>query len=102
MTTKTVDLVVKVPETLQRRAKAIAHLRGETVADVVRSVLVEYVARGEENDKTALAGENDSTAEDAYFAQAVLARIAEGAPTYSHDEVWEEIKRLEAAGDLPD
>lgn len=35
------------------------------------------------------------------FANDVLARIAEGAPTYSHEEVWAEIEQREAAGELP-
>ena len=102
MVTNTTNLIVKVPEMLQWRAKAIAHLRGETIADVVRDALVDYVATGEEDAKAVLAGERDSDAEDTYFVQTVLARIAEGAPTYSHDEVWREIERLEAAGELPD
>jgi hypothetical protein len=32
----------------------------------------------------------------------VLKRIAEGAPMRSHEEVWETIDQLEAAGELPD
>ena len=102
MAANTTNLVVEVPEMLQWRAKAIAHLRSETIDDVVREALVNYVASGEEDAKAALAGEGDSDAEDAYFVQRVLERIAEGAPTYSHDEVWAEIERLEAAGELPD
>ena len=41
-------------------------------------------------------------ADDAQFAVTVLNRIAEGAPTYTHDDVWEELSRREAAGELPD
>ena len=37
-------LTVKLPETLRRRAKAVAALRGDTVSEVVRAALVEYVA----------------------------------------------------------
>ncbi len=88
MTTTTVNLVVKVPLALRRQAKAAAVIRGETVSDVVRQALAEYVARVEEED-------------DIQFVDAVLQRIAEGAPTYDMEEVWEELDRLEAAGDLP-
>lgn len=88
MTTSTVNLVVKVPLALRRQAKAAAVIRGETVSDVVRQALAEYVARVEEED-------------DIRFADAVLQRIAEGAPTYDMEEVWEELDRLEAAGELP-
>ena len=88
MTTSTVNLVVKVPLALRRQAKAAAVIRGETVSDVVRQTLAEYIARVEEED-------------DIRFADAVLQRIAEGAPTYDMDEVWEDLDRMEAAGELP-
>jgi predicted DNA-binding protein len=88
MTTSTVNLVVKVPLALRRQAKAAAVIRGETVSDVVRQALAEYVARVEEED-------------DIRFADAVLQRIAEGAPTYDMAEVWEELDRMEEAGELP-
>lgn len=88
MTTSTVNLVVKVPLALRRQVKAAAVIRGETVSDVVRHALAEYVARVEEED-------------DIRFADAVLQRIAEGAPTYDMEEVWEELDRMEAAGELP-
>lgn len=88
MTTSTVNLVVKVPLALRRQAKAAAVIRGETVSDVVRQALAEYVARVEEED-------------DIRFADAVLQRIAEGAPTYDMEEVWEELDRMEEAGELP-
>lgn len=88
MTTSTVNLVVKVPLALRRQAKAAAVIRGETVSDVVRQALAEYVACVEEED-------------DIRFVDAVLQRIAEGAPTYDMEEVWEELDRMEAAGDLP-
>jgi predicted DNA-binding protein len=90
MAVETVNLVVKVPVTLRKRARAVAVLRGETVSDVVRKALAEYIARSE------------SAPDDLRFAEGVLARIAEGAPTYAHDEVWAEIERREAAGELPD
>lgn len=88
MTTNTVNLVVKVPLALRRQVKAAAVIRGETVSDVVRQALAEYVARVEEED-------------DIRFADAVLQRIAEGAPTYAMEEVWEEMDRMERAGELP-
>lgn len=90
MAADTVNLVVKVPEVLRRRARAMAVLRGETISDVVRTALADYIARAE------------SASDDMLFADRVLARIAEGAPTYSHEEVWAEVQRREAAGELPD
>ncbi|MBK7202102.1 hypothetical protein [Candidatus Amarolinea dominans] len=78
MAAATVNLVVKVPEALRKRARAVAALRGETIAVVVRTALADYVARAE------------SEPDDMRFANDVLARIAEGAPTYSHEEVWTE------------
>ena len=39
----TVSLIVKVPETLRRQAQAVAKLRGETVSEVVRAALKDYI-----------------------------------------------------------
>ncbi|MFZ2488958.1 MAG: hypothetical protein WAZ19_12670 [Anaerolineae bacterium] len=82
MTGSTVNLVVKVPVDLRKQARAAAVLRGETIADVVRTALATYIAR---------AGEDDTA-----FARRTLARIEAGAPTYEHVEVWAELDRLEA------
>ena len=41
--TATVNLVVKLPAPLRKQAQAVAKLRGETVSDVVRMALREYV-----------------------------------------------------------
>ena len=90
MAVDTVNLVVKVPLTLRKRARAVAVLRGETISDIVRTALADYIARAE------------SAPDDLRFADKVLARIAEGAATYSHEEVWAEIEQREAAGELPD
>ncbi len=90
MVLDTVNLVVRVPKTLRRRARAVAVLRGETISDVVRTALADHVARSE------------SEPDDVRFVDEVLARIAKGAPTYSHQEIWDEIDRREAAGELPD
>ena len=90
MAADTVNLVVKVPESLRKRARAVAVLRGETISDVVRRALADYITRAE------------SEPDDVRFVDEVLAHIAEGAPTYSHEEVWAEIERDEAAGELPD
>lgn len=89
MTVNTVHLVVKVPEILRREARAAAVLRGETISDVVRQALAEYIERAEEED-------------DARYVKTVMQRIADGAPTYSHEEVWAELDAREAAGELPD
>lgn len=88
MTNGTVNLVVKVPVTLRRQARAAAVMRGETVSGVVREALAAYIARVEEED-------------DAGFVRAALARVKAGAPTFGHDEVWAELDALEAAGELP-
>jgi len=37
-------MTIKLPEALRRRAKAVAALRGETVSEVMRAALAEYVA----------------------------------------------------------
>jgi len=36
-------LTIKLPEELRRRAKAVAALRGETVSDVIREALQNYI-----------------------------------------------------------
>ncbi len=100
MTTKTVNLVVKVPESLRRRLRTIARSRGETVSQVVREALFEYVAAGEK--EATKIDEEALEKSDADFARSVLDRIAQGAPTYSHEEIWTEIRRLEEEGTLPD
>lgn len=78
----------KVPLALRGQARVAAAMRGETISDVVRKALAEYVARVEEED-------------DIQFADAVLQRIADGAPTYDMEEVWDELHCREAAGELP-
>jgi Arc/MetJ-type ribon-helix-helix transcriptional regulator len=86
----TVSLIVKVPEVLRRQAQAVAKLRGETVSEVVRAALREYI-------EEAL---ND--ARDLRELQALETRIDAGLePLYGHDEVWAEIEALEAQGALP-
>ena len=90
MAIDSVNLVVAVPESLRRRARATANARGETITTVVRRALADYIERAE------------SEPDDIRFATAVLAQIAEGAPTYAHEEVWAEIAQREAAGELPD
>jgi len=61
-----VKLTVKVPEVLRRRAKAVAALRGETVSDVVREALAEYIAEAMEQ------------ADDVRAIEEIEARIAVG------------------------
>lgn len=51
-----------------------------------------------DNDDVSTAEESD----DIQFARAVLASIANGAPTYSQEEMWDALDRLEAVGALPD
>ena len=74
---------------LRKQARAAAVMRGETISDVVRHALAQYIEQAEKED-------------DLRYADAVLKRIAEGAPMFSHEEVWAEIDQLEAAGELPD
>jgi Arc/MetJ-type ribon-helix-helix transcriptional regulator len=81
---------VKVPEALRRQAQAVAKLRGETVSEVVRTALRDYIQEALED------------ARDLREAQALEARIDAGLePLYDHDEVWAEIEALEAQGALP-
>ena len=87
--TSTVNFMIRIPEDLRNRAKAVAALRGETLSDVLRRRLQQYVSEAEEN------------ADDVRYAHDVLSRIAAGAPTYSHEEVWAEIEELEAQDALP-
>lgn len=61
-----VKLTVKVPEALRRRAKAVAALRGETVSDVVREALAEYISEAMEQ------------ADDVRAIEEIEARIAAG------------------------
>ncbi|MCC7353797.1 MAG: hypothetical protein IT330_08570 [Anaerolineae bacterium] len=49
----TVNLVVKVPEDLRRRARAVAVLRGETISDVVRARLEEYIREAQADEDAA-------------------------------------------------
>ena len=89
MTTSTVNLVVKVPAILRKQARAAAVMRGETISDVVRQALTQYIEQAEKED-------------DLRYADAVMKQIADGARTYSHEEVWAELDAREAAGELPD
>lgn len=91
MTTTTVNLVVKVPPFLRKRAQAVAKLRGETVSDVVRLALNEYVQ------------ESLDDARDNRELDALVARLdADLEPLHDHADVWREIEALEAQGALPD
>jgi predicted DNA-binding protein len=87
----TAKLTINLPEELRRQAKAIASLRGETVSEVIRSALEEYIA------------EAFDEAEDVRAIQMIERRIVEGKDRlYSHEEVWAEIDALEAQGPLSD
>ena len=86
----TVSLIIKVPEALRRQAQAVAKLRGETVSEVVRAALKDYIQEALED------------ARDLRELQALETRIDAGLePLYDHDEVWAEIAALEAQGALP-
>jgi predicted DNA-binding protein len=84
-------LTITLPDDLRRRAKAIATLRGESVSDIVRTALEEYLTESIED------------AEDVRAVVLIEKRIAEGRErVYSHEEVWAELEALEAKGALPD
>jgi predicted DNA-binding protein len=84
-------LTIKLPDDLRRRAKAIATLRGESISDIVRSALEEYLTESIED------------AEDTHAVALIEKRIAEGQERiYSHAEVWAELATLESQGALPD
>ena len=56
-------LTINVPEDLRRRAKLKALQRGETISDVVRAALENYVSTPESDEDTRIAAdpwENDS------------------------------------------
>ena len=90
MTAQTVNLVVKIPPSLRSQAQAVAKLRGETVSEVVRAALKDYVAESLED------------AHDLREVMALNARIDAGQePIFSHADVWAEIEALEARGELP-
>ena len=85
-----VSVMVKMPISLRRQAQAVARLRGETVSEVVRAALREYVQEALED------------ARDNRELDALEARIDAGLePLRDHEDVWAEIERLEAQGALP-
>jgi predicted transcriptional regulator len=87
---ETVGLMVKVPARLRKQAQAVAKLRGETVSDVMRAALKEYVQEALDD------------ARDQRELNALVASLDAGLePLYSHEEVWAEIEALEARGELP-
>ena len=70
-------LTIKLPDALRKRAKAIAALRGESVSDVVRTALSEYVTEAIEE------------AEDIRLVDEIEARIAAGEVKLRD---WEEVE----------
>jgi len=83
-------LHVNVSARMHEAARSIAEQRRETVSDVVRHALAEYLAEARE------------LAEDARRVEEVEARIATGEERiYTHAEVWAELDNLEAQGALP-
>jgi predicted DNA-binding protein len=82
-------ITVKLPETLRRRAKAVAALRGETVSDVVRDALEAYIAEAMEE------------AEDVRAVDEIESRLAAGTErVLDHADVWREIAEREDADDV--
>jgi predicted transcriptional regulator len=86
-----VKLTVSVPDELRRRAHAVAALRGETLSEVIREALADYVTDAIED------------ARDARELDALERKIDAGeALLYEHDAVWAEIEAAERSGELPD
>jgi len=77
-------ITVKLPDSLRRRAKSVAALRGETVSDIVRDALEAYIAEAMES------AENDHTVGE------VEGPPADAAPAYGHREVLREMAVREA------
>ncbi len=83
-------LTLTIPDDLKRRAKSVAALRNESISDVVRQALEEYIAEALEE------------ADDVRAVDDIEARLARGeVRIYSSDDVWAEIDALEARGELP-
>ncbi|PKO21406.1 MAG: hypothetical protein CVU38_14905 [Chloroflexi bacterium HGW-Chloroflexi-1] len=90
MSVEAVGLMVKVPAPLRKQAHAVAKLRGETLSDVVRLALKEYVQEALDD------------ARDHRELNALVARIDAGLESlHDHDDVWAGIEALEAQGALP-
>ncbi len=70
-------LTIKLPEELRRRTKAVAALRGETVSDVIREALLNYISEAMEE------------AEDVRAIREIESRIAYGTETVSD---WSEFE----------
>ena len=79
----TVSLIVKVPEALRRQAQAVAKLRGETVSEVVRAALRDYIQEALEDAR----GSRELKPVDASTYAGVE-------PLRDHDKVWAEIEVL--------
>ena len=70
-------LTIKLPQVLRRRTKAVAALRGESVSDVVRAALTEYVTEAMEE------------AEDIKAVDEMEARLAAGEVKMRN---WQEVE----------
>jgi len=83
-------LTVRVSDELSHEAQDIAHQRGETLSDVLRQALAEYVDAVREE------------ADDVRRVREIRARIATGQESlHAHEDVWAEIDALERRGALP-
>jgi predicted transcriptional regulator len=83
-------LTLTIPSDLRRRAKSVAALRNESVSEVVRRALEDYVADALEE------------ADDIRAVDDIEARLARGeVRIYSHDDVWAEIDAIGADRELP-
>jgi Arc/MetJ-type ribon-helix-helix transcriptional regulator len=80
----TVSLIVKVPEALRRQAQAVAKLRGETVSEVVRTALRDYIQEALEDARHSRELKPVDASTD-----------AAPEPLYDQEEVWAEIEAVQ-------
>ncbi len=79
----TVQLTVKLPDALRRRAHSIAAMRGETISDVVRASLEAYVSENQALLTQRMMEGHELTEEDGLFK---LIGIAEGPSDLSENK----------------
>ena len=74
-----IRLTVTIPDEMRRQAKAAAALHGDTLSEIIRAALGEYIEE----------------MEDSAFLDEIEKRVVEGKErTYSHEEVWAELDAL--------
>jgi predicted transcriptional regulator len=69
-------LTVKLPDTLRRQARSVAAQRGQTISEIVRRALQQYVEEAQVEGKTLVAMYAEFAEEDRQLAQAGLTHYA--------------------------